>query len=144
MCIPACNPAQETADHRWTSDMKTILLTPDWDITLDKSGNIALAPTLFDGQDVGDAYAQAQDAASEIKLFRGELYYDTNRGIPYWQEILGYNPSVPLMTAKFAAAALLVPGVVASRAFIQNMIDRQVNGQVQITNDLNVAARVNF
>ncbi len=125
--------------------MQTILLDPDtWDLTLDVSGNMALAPQFIDNRPIGDAYAQAQDAASEVKLFAGELYYDTGRGVPYWQEILGHLPSVPLMTARFVEAALQVQGVVAARCFISSLQGREVRGQVQITNDQGVAQRLGF
>lgn len=105
--------------------MKTILLNSEtWDLTLDTSGNIAVAQT---------PYALAQDAASAIKLFQGELYYDTTKGIPYWSEILGYSPPVPLMKAYFVAAAKTVPGVVEAVCYISSITDRTVSGQVQVT-----------
>ena len=45
--------------------MKTLLLTTDaWDLTVDVSGNIAVAD---------EPLALAQDAASAIRLFAGEL-----------------------------------------------------------------------
>lgn len=116
--------------------MKTIKLNYDtWDLELNASGNIAVA---------SDPDSQAQDAASEIKLFRGELFYNTARGIPYWQQILGRLPSSTLMKAKFSAAARLVPGVVAARCFMASLDGRSVTGQVQITNSLGVAQRMRF
>ena len=127
--------------------MRTMLLTyPEWDITLDAAGNLALAPTTVDGREVGDAYAQAQDAASAIRLFQGELWFDTNQGIPYWQQILGKVPAISLMTTYFEQAALMVPGVVQSRAFIATIdnANRRVTGQVQIINDRGVGAAASF
>lgn len=116
--------------------MKTLLLDPDtWDLTLDQGGNLALA---------SDPYSQAQDAASAIKLFRGELQYDVGQGIPYWQEILGRLPSIALMKAKFEAAALTVPGVVSAVCLIRSIVDREVTGQVQITNVAGRVARAEF
>jgi hypothetical protein len=102
----------------------TLLLDPaTWDLMVDAYGNIAMAR---------GSYALAQDAASAIKLFQAELWYDVNQGIPYWQQILGYYPPISLMKAKFVAAALTVPGVVSAQCFISNITLRQVNGQVQI------------
>lgn len=106
-----------------------------WDLTLDDSGNIAVSTGL---------YAQAQDAASELRLFKGELYYDTGRGVPYWQDILGHLPPVALMKAKFVQAALLVEGVVAAQCFIQSTEGRRVSGQVQLTNALNQTGIASF
>lgn len=116
--------------------MKTLLLDlQNWDLVLDVSGNIALA---------SDPYSQAQDAASQIKLFQGELYYDINQGIPYYQEILGHLPPVQLMVAKFEDAALLVPGVATAAAYIQAFNNRQIVGQVQIVNTAGQTATAPF
>lgn len=105
--------------------MDTLLLDrTTWDLCLDASGNIALA---------SGAYALAQDAASAIRLFAGELWYDTTQGVPYFAEILGKTPSVALMKSEFTAAALTVPGVVSARCFIASIKGRTVTGQVQIT-----------
>jgi len=109
--------------------MDTLLLDANWDLTLDRGGHIAVAT---------GAYAQAQDAASEIKLFQGELYYDTTRGIPYWQQILGKLPPTSLVKAKWEAAALLVPGTVTAQVFLRSFDRRTrvVVGEVQIRNSV--------
>lgn len=105
--------------------MRTLLLDIDtWDLVVDASGNIAVA---------SEPYSLAQDAASAIKLFEGELYYDTTQGIPYFTQILGYSPPVSLMKAYFVAAAMTVPDVVSAKCFIAGMADRVITGQVQVT-----------
>lgn len=105
--------------------MNTLLLDRStWDLCLDSSGNIAMA---------SDPYSLAQDVASAIKLFKGELWYDTTQGVPYWQQILGQAPPVSLMKAKFVAAALTVPEIVAATCYIQSVTGRVVTGQVQCT-----------
>lgn len=105
--------------------MDTLLLDrTTWDLCLDTSGNIAVA---------SGAYALAQDAASAIRLFAGELWYDTTQGIPYFNQVLGQAPPVALMKAEFAAAAMTVPGVVSAECFIISIEERTVRGQVQIT-----------
>ena len=105
--------------------MKTLLLTTDaWDLTVDVSGNIAVAD---------EPLALAQDAASAIRLFAGELYFDTTQGVPYFDQILGKMPPISLMKAYFNRAALTVPGVVTARTFITSLTDRVVTGQVQVT-----------
>lgn len=105
--------------------MNTILLSTDeWDLVADAQGNIALA---------SDPYAMAQDAASEIRTFAGEVYYNTTVGVPYWTTILGHAPAISYMKAMFVRAALLVPGVTSAQCFITRISGRTVNGQVQIT-----------
>lgn len=104
--------------------MQTLLLDHDtWDLCLDISGNIAVA---------SDPYSKAQDAASSIKTFVGDVYYDVNRGVPYWEQILGHYPPISLMRTYLEGAALLVPGVVKARAFFTGFADRRLTGQVQI------------
>lgn len=106
--------------------MRTLLLDRTlWDLVLDVNGNIA----------VGDApYALAQDAASAIKTFLGECWYNTTLGVPYWNQILGQAPPpVSLMKAKFEGAALTVPGVVDAKCFITVFTDRTIRGQVHVT-----------
>lgn len=107
--------------------MRTLLLDPTaWDLVLDASNNIAVA---------SNPYSLAQDAASEIRVFQGEEYYNTAAGLPYWQEILGHLPPLSLMKAQFVQAAELTPEVIAAQAFISSFTNREVKGQVQILDD---------
>ena len=116
--------------------MNTLLLDIEtWDLVVDADGNIAMAK---------DPYAQAQDAASMIKLFAGELYYDTTKGVPYWTTILGYDPPLQLLKTYFNDAAAVVPGVTATRTFITGLVGRLLTGQVQITNTTNQTAIAAF
>ena len=105
--------------------MRSLLLdVSSWDLITDANNNLAICE---------NPYALAQDAACAIRLFRGELYYNTVAGVPYFQTILGLFPSIEYMKATFEAAARTVPGVVAAKCFIQSIADRKVTGQVQVT-----------
>lgn len=116
--------------------MKTLLLdTAEWDLCLDASGNIAVADA---------PYAIAQDVASAIKTFAGELYFDTAQGIPYFSQILGARPSLQLVKAHMERVALTVPGVVAATCIFSAFQDRKLSGQVQITDNTGVVTHVNF
>jgi hypothetical protein len=116
--------------------MKTLLLDQStWDLVIDSAGNIAVA---------SDPYALAQDAASAIKLFLGELWYDTTKGVPYFSTILGRAPPSTLLQAKFQKAALSVPGVTAARVIISSINGRSVSGQVQVTNATGSTATATF
>lgn len=94
-----------------------------WDLVLDSNGNIAVA---------SDPYAMGQDAASAIRLFLGELWFDTALGVPYFTELLGKNPPLAIIKARMIQAALSVPGVVSAQVFITAITDRTVHGQVQV------------
>ena len=103
----------------------TLYLTPGtWDLTLDSNGSIAVA---------SPPYSLAQDAASAIKTFIGEVWYNTTLGVPYWGNILGEWPALQYVKAQLADAALTVPGVVAAQVFISSTAGRKLAGQVQIT-----------
>ena len=116
--------------------MKTLLLPPTtWDLTIDASGNIAVAD---------DPYSLAQDAASAVKLFLGELWFDTTQGVPYFTQLFGSPPNVSLIKAKFATAALTVPGVMSATVFITSITDRTVSGQVQVTDSSGTTTAANF
>lgn len=103
--------------------MNTLLLDrTTWDLCLDTSGNIAVA---------SGPYALAQDVASACRLFLGELFYDTTKGIPYFGQVLGQPPSIPFLKAQLVAQALTVPGVVSAQCFISSIVGRKVSGQIQ-------------
>lgn len=116
--------------------MRTFLLdTVNWDLVLDATNNIAVAD---------DPYSLAQDAASAVKTFQGEVYYNTTLGVPYWDTILGKWPSLAYVKAKFVEAALTVPGVVAAQAFISSFKHREIQGQVQVSDIAGKIIPVNF
>jgi hypothetical protein len=104
----------------------TLLLDQNlWDLCCDAYGNIAMA---------GPPYSLAQDAASQIRTFLGELWYDTSQGVPYLQTILGQYPPLPLVKAALQSAAFTVPGVVTAKVVISSVSSSRVlSGQVQIT-----------
>lgn len=106
--------------------MNTILLDrTTWDLVIDASGDIAMAR---------EPYSLAQDAASEIKTFQGECWYDTLVGIPYWIKILGkFNVPLQLIKSYMIAAAQLVPDVASAQVFLTSFQRRVFAGQVQIT-----------
>lgn len=105
--------------------MKTLLLdNTDWDLLTDAAGNIAFATA---------PYQRAQDVASAIKLFLAELWYNTQPGVPYFQQILAKAPPVEVFKAYMVRAALTVPGVVAASCVIESFQDRTVKGAVTFT-----------
>lgn len=107
--------------------MKTLLLDNTlWDLCVDAAGNIAVADT---------PYQRAQDVASAIKLFLGELWYDSSKGIPYFQQILGKAPPLQLFKSYMVEAAMTVPGVVSAVCTVESFQGRTVKGSVTFTAD---------
>lgn len=116
--------------------MKTLLLDVDlWDLVVDAAGNIAVA---------SEPYAVAQDVASAVRLFRGELWYDTTKGIPYFEEVLGQLPPPSLLRQLIANAAATVPTVSTVNVVLEALENRTVSGQIQFTTDSGATGSVGF
>jgi hypothetical protein len=116
--------------------MDTLLLElDDWDLCLDASRNIALAKA---------PYSIAQDVASAIKTFLGEVYYDTTMGVPYFSKIFGKIPPVGVFQEYMIAAALTVPTVVSATCVVSSFENRTVTGQVQFTDSSGTTGAVGF
>ena len=102
----------------------TFLLDRDtWDVALNASGNIAVAT---------EPYSQVQDAASAVRVFEGEAYYNTTLGVPYWSDVLGRSQPTQIMRARAQQAALTVPGVIDANAILVTLANRTLGGQIQI------------
>lgn len=116
--------------------MDTLLLAQDtWDLVLDASGNIAKA---------SEPYAIAQDVASAVRLFAGELWYDQTQGIPYFEKILGQRPSLQYIKSQIEKAALTVPGVAQARCLFAGFKGRALSGQIQIIDTTGATNNVQF
>jgi len=116
--------------------MQTLLLDlTNWDLVVDANDNIAVA---------SNPYSLAQDAASAIRLFAGELWYDTSKGIPYFTDILGKLPPLSLLKQRLITAALTVPEVTAARVFITSIEGRTLHGQVQTTDVTGTTSAASF
>jgi hypothetical protein len=116
--------------------MSTLLLDTDtWDLVVDAAGNIAAATA---------PYAVAQDVASAVKLFVGELWYDANKGVPYFDQVLGQLPPPSLLRQLLANAATTVPTVVSANVVLNAMENRQVTGQIQFTTESGEVGSVGF
>ena len=114
----------------------TLLLDQSaWDLVLDSAGNIAMA---------APPYALAQDVASAVRLFLGELWYDTTKGIPYFQDVLGKLPPAALLTGLIENAARTVPGVTKAQCIISSFSGRTVTGQILFTDEAGAQNAVNF
>lgn len=116
--------------------MKTLLLDRTaWDLVLDTSGNIALA---------SNPYAIAQDVASAVKLFLGECWFDTTKGTPYFEQVLGHLPPLPVVKTYVENAALTVPEVAQARCTLVSLAGRVLAGQIEVIDTSGVSHNVTF
>lgn len=102
--------------------MKTWKLDKDWDVGLDDLNNIAMV----EGND-----RLAQDVASSVRVFKGELPFDIDRGVAY------DKPDEVRNTLKndMNEQALLVDGVSDSITVFNNLTDRLLNVTIYATNE---------
>lgn len=133
--IPPAPPPLSTfarAARVTTIEHTTWLL--DWatgDSCLDANGNIAVASA---------PYAISQDVATQLSTFLGECWYDTNQGVPYWQQILGKRPTASLIASLLEAQALLVPDVETATATIGGLNGKRgAIGQMIVTDTDGIA-----
>ncbi|WP_233874002.1 hypothetical protein [Paraburkholderia adhaesiva] len=116
--------------------MRTFLLDrTGWDPVLDASGNIACA---------SDSYQVAQDVASAIQTFRGECWYDTTLGIPYWQAVLGQLPPASFIRSELVNAALTVPNAASATVTQLVLNGRQLAGEIDVTDTSGNTQTVTF
>lgn len=108
-----------------------------WDAFLDINGNIALA---------SDPYSIAQDVASAIRIFQGEIWYNTAEGIPYFEQILGHTPSMQFLRSQIEERALTVPGVVQAQCVFAKLdqTTRKLSGQCKIIDTTGTENNVTF
>ena len=117
--------------------MQSLLLdTATWDLTLDINGNVAVCT---------ETYSILQDVSTAIRMFLGECWYNTELGLPYFQQILGAGQSVAVFKSDAEAAALTVPGVAQAVCVLTGLsATRQLSGQIQITTTAGAMLVVSF
>jgi hypothetical protein len=116
--------------------MNTLLLDPiGWDLMLDSTGNIAMA---------SNPYAIAQDVASAVKLFLGELHYNTNKGLPYFEDIFGKSNPEAILKSQAEIAALTVPEVVQAKCTVLSINNRVMSGTLEIIDATGALQNVSF
>lgn len=106
--------------------MNTLFLMPNtWDLALDVRGNIAISR---------ETYAIAQDIASACRVFKKDLYFHQDEGIPYLEEILGKSKySLSLYRTQLEDQALTVPEVATAQAILSTANGRVVMGIIEFT-----------
>ena len=115
---------------------KSLLLdTAAWDLVLDASGNIAACT---------EPYSLAQDVATALRTFLGEVYYNTALGVAYFESILTGNVPLSMVQQILVEQVLTVSGVVSATCNIISVIDRKLVGQIIVTDQNGVSTNVSF
>ena len=109
--------------------MDTLYLDPvSWDLSLTTDGDIAIAKK---------PYSTAQSVANAIRLFEGDLYYDTEQGVPYFDEVLGRPHSFALFKHRMEEAAMRVDGVKDVIVSVSDITNRGLSGSVRFKDENN-------
>lgn len=111
--------------------LDTLALTIDWDLDLDDQGNLASVgdATTRDVQ-TGPGMRLAQDVATRLRAWRGEVWFDMTQGIDYLR-YLGLAPAVVQLRADYQSEALLVPLCATALADLDlTRPTRQVGGTI--------------
>lgn len=104
--------------------MDSLALSEFWDLTLTPGGNMAV---------VSDAARIVQDVACYERVFKGELWFAANDGVPYLLGELAYLPPEKLVTERANRRAMQVPGVVAARTTLTAFDKRELHGVINVT-----------
>lgn len=82
-----------------------LALDSDWDIYLDRTGNIAQLKPSEDGS------LLCQRIKHRLQTFRGECYLDRSVGVPYFSEVMKKNPDLRRIRALLTSVVAGVEGV---------------------------------
>lgn len=107
---------------------KTLALSnPGWDLQVDAGGRIAV----YEG-----SWATAQNVANECRLFTEDAYFAQDRGIPYFEIVLGQTPAPSVLRSRLRQAAFLVDDVADVTDITLDTFDtetRLMTGEIQFT-----------
>jgi len=95
-----------------------------WDVMTDEVGNIAT----LSGND-----RLAQDVASSVRVFTGELPFDVERGVDYNKP----DTNRDILNDQITEQARLVEGVLNSIVIFEELKDRTLKPVVYVTNEEN-------
>ena len=107
---------------------RTLLLNDDWDLTLNRNGDIATVKGL---------YADAQHVANAIRLFTMDAFLAQKKGVPHFDLDLAHMPAFSAVRAvyrKNARAVENIRDVVINNLRVDNDT-RTLNGVIIATTE---------
>lgn len=125
----------------------TLALTADWDLDLDDQGSLRTfgdatpSSSAVGADQTGPGMRLAQDVATRLRAWRGEVWFDVNQGIDYVR-YLGEAPAVVQLSADYQSEALLVPECNTALADLVLGANRTLTGTLFLTDLTGYAAEV--
>lgn len=112
------------------------LVESTWDLDLDARGDLRTVGDATPGTNTGPGMRLAQDVASRVRAWRGEVWFNRQQGVDY-PRYLGQAPAMAQLRADFQSEALQVPLCASALAdFTLDRATRGVGGVLYLT-DLN-------
>lgn len=102
--------------------MKTLALDNSWDVFVDSIGNLAT---------IDENARLAQDVASSVRVFKGELPFDIERGVNYDKP----DENRETLNYEMNEQARLVEGVADSVVIFEELKDRTLKPVIYVTNE---------
>lgn len=105
------------------------LNTDNWDLALDRSGNIEL---------VSQGYAICQNLANEIRLWTQDAYFQSQNGIDWKEAQLAKKTDQTVLASLIREAGERTEGVISvDNVTLEtvNFEDRILHGQIEITTE---------
>lgn len=84
------------------------LVVATWDLDLDERGDLRTFGDATPATQTGPGMRLAQDVATRLRAWRGEVWFDVTQGIDY-PRYLGEAPAMAQLRADYQSEALLVP-----------------------------------
>lgn len=116
-----------------------------WDLDVDVYGNLRTVGDSTPGEQTGPGMRLAQDVATRVRAWRGEVYFDTSQGINY-PAYLGGPPNLTVLQSAFNTEALKVPlcaSALADFTFTAGS-SRQLSGVLNVSDVAGNGAQVSL
>lgn len=128
--------------YRYGMANDTLALSQDWDLDLDASGNLRTVGDATPEIQTGPGMRLAQDVASRLRAWRGEVWFDTQQGVDY-ARYLGRAPAILELRSDMQSEALRVPLCATALADIAlDRSSRAVGGTITLSDLSGYAAEV--
>ena len=123
-----------------------MLQAATWDLTTAPSAVTPFNPLFPYDIAALDNGSIAQDVASAIMTYQGEVYYDVTQGMPWLSGVMSQPYAPKLLQPLLVQAALQVPGVIQAQATMSSFspTSRKVRGTVNVIDAIGQSFGITF
>lgn len=113
-----------------------VLDSENWDLSVGADGSLKM---------LKGTEATLQNVCNECRCFTDDLYFDRQRGIPWFSDQVGQRLNPSVVQSKLRQAAKNVAGIQSVEEIVLQSLDtetRQLNVQIQVTTEDGVSGTV--